>query len=287
MKKYSGVTSAQVRDYYDVNTSRFIRYGCSPDAGAIHRKLWADCVKNDHEALLYINQLLAESFQLSRTSSAERNRILDLGCGIGGTAIWLASDFNVEITGVTISANQVKEAQNRTRRANLDGRCFFHVADFQDLDLADTWDAVSAIEAFSHATSHHAFLRTAARHLETSSRLILIDDFLVDNLPGASEHDTERSYWLQRFRDGWRLPSLIPISDLLDSAKRTGFKLIRSRNLTPLIRFPRRFQSTLLRQLARLSLSGHYWASLKGGIALQVCLQRGWVEYGMLEFERE
>src|SRR5262244_822199 len=54
-------------------------------------------------------------------------RILELGCGVGGPMRHLAEDFGVHVTGVTIVPYQVERGRQLTRRAGLDHRCSFVV----------------------------------------------------------------------------------------------------------------------------------------------------------------
>jgi ubiquinone/menaquinone biosynthesis C-methylase UbiE len=244
-------------------------------------------VMNAHEALLHINRLIAERIRPPASSDDAVTRILDLGCGVGGTAIWLAHRSPVEITGVTISKSQVAEARFRAGKAGLAGRCKFVHGDFHDLDLSDRWDTAYAIEAFSHAISSETFLDAVSRHLKPAGRLILVDDFLTDEPPDHEAAQRQRIAWIRRFQKGWRLPNLIPVPRLHAAAERAGFRSIRTTDLTPLIRLPAAIPLAFLRLISTIPFTGPYWASLAGGVALQVCLQNHWVSYQMIELQRD
>lgn len=280
-------SSKEIRNYYDRNTARFLMFGGAPAAGAIHRKLWGPGVQNQHEALLYVNQLIASSLRLSVADTHARNRILDLGCGIGGTAIWLASTFPVDICGITISPVQLREARRRASKATLMGAVEFHQGDFHALSTAEPWDAAYAIESFSHARSAKSFLKSVSQQLRPSARLILVDDFLwIPDGNNSIEVEPEQPSSVERFRRGWRLGNLIGFSQLEQAAGQTGFELISSTNLTEFIRLPRGVGASLRRWFSKLPSIGHYWSSLAGGFALQHCLQHGWIEYRLIELER-
>ena len=282
----SDFNSASVRNYYESNTRRFLRFGGSANAGAIHRKLWGEGVRSEHEALLHVNHLLAEWLSLEHDPKESPKRILDIGCGVGGTALWLASKFNVDVTAITISPRQINEARERASSMKLRGTCTFHEADFHTTTLGNTWDAAYAIEAFTHASSPEQFLSNTARHIRPGGCLFLVDDFLTDTKLGNLREAQDRKEWVQRFQHGWHLSSLVTLTSVEDAAMKTGFHIIRSLNLTPMIHFPGRITSAILRILSRLPGKDTYWSSLRGGIALQLCLSRGWVEYRMLELHR-
>ncbi|MCJ7512821.1 MAG: hypothetical protein MUO23_07610, partial [Anaerolineales bacterium] len=55
----SGQRLQRVADYYDDNTHRFLRFGRSRKAAAIHRRLWAPGVETPDQALRHINQRIA------------------------------------------------------------------------------------------------------------------------------------------------------------------------------------------------------------------------------------
>lgn len=103
-------------------------------------------------------------------------RALDLGCGEGGDAIWLAQN-GWTTTGVDISATAVRRAQQAATAAGLDeSRVRFVVADLADADaLDDAYDLVTA--SFFHspvALDRAAVLRRAAHLLAPGGHLLLV-----------------------------------------------------------------------------------------------------------------
>jgi ubiquinone/menaquinone biosynthesis C-methylase UbiE len=63
--------------------------------------------------------------------------ILDVGCGVGVTACFLAKTYNCRVTGVDIRAKMVERSQDRARREKVADRVEFKVADAQDLPFSD------------------------------------------------------------------------------------------------------------------------------------------------------
>ncbi len=118
----------------------------------------------------------------STSSAGSDRRVLDLGCGVGAAAMYLAQRRPVEVVGVSISPTQVALAQRfATGSGPLRGSVRFVEADFTALppDLRG-FDVAFAIESFVHADPAAAFFREAARALRPGGSLVVIDDVLAD-----------------------------------------------------------------------------------------------------------
>lgn len=274
----------RVADYYDHNTAAFLRFGGAGDTAAIHRKIWAPGVATETQAFEYLNGLVARA--TLRAELGRPARLLDLGCGVGGTATWLAERRDVSILGVTNSRVQAAAAQQRARRFGLDDRCRFLLADFTSLPPLGKFDGGYAIESFIHAGDAGGFFASAAARLVPGGRLVICDDFLAESAAQLSpEHPAWRA--LRRFTAGWRAANLSTADCAADVARPYGLRLVERRDLTAYLRPFHPLALQLLYRLTRLPLPWAYWQNLAGGSALQVCTQRGWIRYLVLIFEKE
>src|ERR671929_1685567 len=110
-----------VRDYYDANTWKFLLAGADR---AIHRELWGPGVTTRREAVHH-----AHAVVLDELKPGDR-RVLDLGCGVGTAALYLARRRPVEVVGVSVSPAQVRLADRYAARAGpMPGRVRFARAD--------------------------------------------------------------------------------------------------------------------------------------------------------------
>jgi len=75
-------------------------------------------------------------------------RVLELGCGWGGMALYLAQVADVEVVAVTLAEEQVKLANERAEAAGLSDRVRFELRDYRDVD--GTFDRVFSVGILEH-----------------------------------------------------------------------------------------------------------------------------------------
>ena len=281
----AGVASAQIARYYDRNTERFLRYGGGKAEGAIHRQVWAPGVKNKREALEYLNRLVAAEIEPLVGVDTGMVGVLDLGCGVGGTATWLAEALDVQVLGITNSAVQYQLAIRRAEELSLADHCRFILEDFSGLTEIGWFNAAYMIEAFTHARDAGSLLTAIWNHLLPGGRLVIADDFRSPGVDNGEESPT--SYWLQQFQRGWQLNSLMSRIEIIELADQAGFRLMKDLDLTPFLRVLPWYFLKPASTFTRLPSKHVYWQNLKGGIALQYCIQQGWTKYHFLVWEKE
>lgn len=80
-------------------------------------------------------------------------KVLDIGCGWGDLALYLARLEDVEVLGVTLSKEQQALATQRAKDAGLDGRVRFELRDYREVD--ETFDRIVSVGMFEHVGVHH------------------------------------------------------------------------------------------------------------------------------------
>jgi len=279
--------AAQVAQYYDSNTRRFILVGSGRGVAAIHRELWGPGVRTAREASEWVNRLVADEVAACAVAGATGATpvVLDFGCGVGGTLFHLAGRFpGARLGGITVSARQLEIAERLAEELGWGERCTFSLGDFQTADLGVRADAVVAVESFAHSESADAFLANAARHLRPDGRLIVMDDFLASD---PSRLDALQRRCVTQLREGWRVPSVSTTTHLVEAARRQGLEAEKVVDLTPLTRPGSRLRDRLLAlvspSLASLGLATiPFCGNMIGGHALQVGLREGFIRYSLV-----
>lgn len=75
-------------------------------------------------------------------------RVLDIGCGWGGMALYLAATYGVSVTGLTLSVEQLRVARQRAVEAGLTDRVRFELQDYRE--HRGNYDAIVSVGMFEH-----------------------------------------------------------------------------------------------------------------------------------------
>lgn len=87
----------------------------------------------------------------AKLALAPGQNVLDIGCGWGGMAIYLASNFNLTVTGITLSEEQLALARTRAEEAGVSDRVKFELIDYRDMAArGDQFDRIVSVGMFEH-----------------------------------------------------------------------------------------------------------------------------------------
>lgn len=277
-------SATAIRRYYDRHTPVFLRYGRGRSTGAIHRAVWGPDVTSRTAAFRYVEARIVDHLR-STALDHEATHVVDLGCGVGSSLVYLAERLPIRGTGVTLSPVQAAMAEARIRQAGLSHRLRCLAGDFTDLPPSiPAADLAYAIEAFVHGPSAETFFDQCRRLVRSGGWLIICDD-VQRPVTGALARDT-----IDRFCRGWHINTLLDASELAARAREAGFVREAVHDLTAFVELGRP-RDRILAPIARLlrlvpPLAAHY-GHLVGGDALQRCLRAGWIGYDLTVFRRQ
>jgi sarcosine/dimethylglycine N-methyltransferase len=163
-----GDAGARARSQYDAPMYRLLMeaYG-----GNSHMGIFVEGDETLREALDAANAYLAS---LARIRSGER--VLEVACGVGGTARYLAAVRGAEVVASNIAQVQLADARVKTEAAGLGRRIQFVCADFHYLPFGDgRFDCWWCQEALIHAADKRRVLAEATRVLCPEGRLVISD----------------------------------------------------------------------------------------------------------------
>jgi cyclopropane fatty-acyl-phospholipid synthase-like methyltransferase len=277
-------SEAALRRYYDASTRRFLALGGSGASLAIHRGLWAPGISTGEAAADHINRLIVR--RLKALDAPVPGRILDLGCGVGGTLIHLARTWpEARLDGITLSPRQATLAEGFLRARGLEGRAKVVCDDFLSLRPLPPADLVIAIESHVHAPSAGAFLAAASAALAPGGYLVIVDDMLARPLARMTARERRL---VATFIRGWHLGQL-PEPEALHRAARAGGLTVRADDdLSHFLRLDR-LRDRMLHLSAPVAdaLGLGRWplfSNMIGGNALTLAHRRGLLRYRMMVF---
>ncbi len=240
--------------YWDYRTSWLDNHNL-----AIHYGYWDEATRHHSQALLNMNRVLADTAGI-----AAGERVLDAGCGIGGSSIWLAENRAARVTGITLSDLQVNQARRNAVQRGVADRVDFQAADFSATPFADeSFDVIWGIESICHALDKAAFICEAYRLLKKGGRLVCSDGYALRRSYSDAEWQT-----IKTCLDGWQIPNLATPDEFSSYLSEAGFTDIRFNDITPHI-LP---SSRRLYQTARLT---HPMQTLMGWLKLRTPAQTG------------
>jgi tocopherol O-methyltransferase len=189
----------RVVTYYDQTWLDYQVLWIYRDNLAFHKGYHDRLARGHGAALMRMNQALADRVEIQ-----PGERVLDAGCGIGGSSMWLAAYCAAQVIGITLSAQQVARAGQIAQTRGLLGQVAFEQANYTATPFPDgSFDIVWAIESVRHAVNKAAFYREAARLLRRGGRLIV-----AELLRTARPLDMAGERRLHEWLDGWAMPDL-------------------------------------------------------------------------------
>ncbi|MFQ5728892.1 MAG: SAM-dependent methyltransferase [Waddliaceae bacterium] len=213
------ITKEDLVHYYDSCEKDYHRFWDLDRSLAMHAGYWDETTRSLPEALARENEILA---QLAKIKPGDR--VLDAGCGVGGSSIYLANKYRCQVTGITLSDNQVRKAQSYAHNRGVSNPPEFFVMDFSHTTFpAETFDVVWGLESICHANDKRLFLQEAFRILKPQGRLVIADGFMT--------HD--RDQLLDKWLKGWRVNSLETVHTFGAHLRACGFSRVSFNDITP------------------------------------------------------
>jgi cyclopropane fatty-acyl-phospholipid synthase-like methyltransferase len=190
---------ADAEKHYDDCYQDYLFAWCNKENLALHYGYWDEQTTSHHQALLNKNQVLYDLCGIKST-----DHVLDAGCGIGGSSIWMAKQHNNQVTAITISKQQTKYAQQHAKRQGVSEKTNFEVSDFCATPFAEaSFDVVWGLESVCHALNKGDFLKEAFRLLKPGGRLVVCDGFIL-----RREFSDDEWKDIVTCLNGWAVPNL-------------------------------------------------------------------------------
>lgn len=219
MKSFS---KQDIINYYDQTEVHYRMYWKFQESMGLHYGVWDSTVSTLAESILNTNKLLGQMAGLK-----PEHKVLDAGCGVGGTAVYFAKNIGCSVHGITLSKKQVATATGFAKQLGLQDKLTFSEMDYTKMSFPDnSFDAVVAIESMQTATDKTDFIKEVSRVLKPGGRLIIADvfksyDYNIDEFPVMGT-----------MINGWAMSDVVTSDQFRTLCLEHGFATMEVNNVT-------------------------------------------------------
>ena len=208
--EYYNSTEHSYKDAWDLNNSLAIHYG-----------YWDSTVWSFPQSLLRMNEIMIEAAEIKST-----DKVLDAGCGVGGSSIFIANNKGSKVTGISLSERQVQQANDNANKKNISGLVRFERMDYCQTNFPDaSFDIVWGCESICYADSKEKFIKEAYRLLKPGGRLVVADGFVTND-------NNNDNPIIRKWLDGWQVNYLETPAMFEQFMQQTGFENISYKNIS-------------------------------------------------------
>ena len=205
----------KIVEYYDLASP----YYRSMWGDHIHHGYW---IRGDESKETAQIQLIEHLAQLANIKTGLR--ILDIGCGFGGSSLYLTRKYGASTTGITISPVQVRMATEAAAKTNLDAS--FLLMDAEDMQFAQPFDLLWSVESISHYHDPRTFFASAVKFLKPGGCFALTDWFRKGDISPA-----DKKKFIEPIEEGMMV-ELRGMDDYHDFLVSSGLHVIHRQDLT-------------------------------------------------------
>jgi tocopherol O-methyltransferase len=230
------ISAAAVRRHYEVMSLPYRLFW----GEHLHHGLFLTGCENPYQAQIQLLEFCSRLLKIRPGS-----RVLDVGCGYGATAIYLACNLRCSVDGLTLSPKQARVARTKIRRAGVVSRVAIEVGDAERFQLNGQYDLIWMMESSEHLEDKATFMCKAARLLRDRGKLLITAWTASDAHPLVRElarltvcpgFQTAEDYAKQLCRAGLDITGVIDCSqNVLPSWEISYRRVTRMRLLWPLM----------------------------------------------------
>ncbi len=218
---------AKIRAYYQATNETSYLANWSGNALGLNYGLSSSATTSLDEAHENANAHVADGLRLPLLVGDDARaplRVLDAGCGVGGTSFWMARHRAVRMTALTLDPTQIELGEKLSRERHLGGVVTFVLGDYMATGMDEaSFDRVFNIESLCHC----ADLPTYFAHVKH----LLVDDGLYGCLEMFRGEGMPQA--VAEVMEGWVMPSWPSMAEVELGLRAAGFEDVVTEDLTP------------------------------------------------------
>jgi tocopherol O-methyltransferase len=207
---------AKVRQFYDLGSPLYFEvYGEN-----IHDGYYLTGNESRQEAQENLTRHIAEKARIKKG-----DRVLDVGCGIGGSSLWLSANLEASTVGITISPAQLEIARQLAKER--DANSTFLLMNAEQMQFEETFDVIWAVACSTHFQNQEKFVKSASVFLKPAGRFVIFDWMSNENVI-----DVKNDRYLKPVNEGMLLASLCSINNYLGWFMQNGYRISYAEDVT-------------------------------------------------------
>ena len=205
-----GRSKRNVRHHYDIGEELYDLF-----LDKKHRQYSCAYFTKNNESLEEAQQNKINHI-IKKLNLKPEHKVLDIGCGWGGMAFEIAQQSQCEVTGISLSENQIKYCKEKAKELNLDNQVRFELLDYRSVN--SKFDRIVSVGAFEHFGKK--FYKTFFKKVKN----IMNDDgiCLLHTIGSVDEPGPNQPFIQKYIFPGGIVPSL---SEIITPIEKTGLVL--------------------------------------------------------------
>lgn len=189
---------------------------------ALHFGYYDEKATNHAQAVFRANEVLAQFGGIPKGGT-----LVDAGCGLGNSSRWLATNFDINVIGITIVPKQVETIQQQLDRDPLPNMKVL-IANYLKMPFENnSIDVVWAMESVCHADRKEEFYKEAFRVLKPGGKILMAEYIRADR-----PMSPDKEQLLQEVFQSWAISDLDTLAEHHLHADNVGFKEFKYKDVT-------------------------------------------------------